>query len=162
MQNAFLVSLFEHKAWCNRELIAALRAAPDDVDRMGMAIALLTLEHTAFVDQAFKARLCGEEPALTSVVGGRPPKVDDLGARMSETDAWYLDYAGRVSPEELETPVAFKFISDDDEGRMTKGQILAHVITHSASHRGAIGKMLETMNVRGASDMVTTFYSGRS
>jgi uncharacterized damage-inducible protein DinB len=42
---------------------------------------------------------------------------------------------------------------------MTKGQILAHVITHSASHRGAIGKMLETMNVSGASDMVTTFCS---
>jgi uncharacterized damage-inducible protein DinB len=159
MQNTFLVSLFEHKAWCNRELIEALRAAPDDVDRMGMAIALLTLEHTALVDQAFKARLCGDEPSFTSVVGSRPPKVDDLGARMSETDAWYLDYAGRVSPEELETLITFKFISDDDEGCMTKGQILAHVITHSAAHRGAIGKMLETLNVRGASDMVTTFYS---
>ena len=157
MPNTFLVSLFEHKAWCNRGLIEALRAAPEDADRMGMAIALLTLEHTAIVDQIFKARLCGEDPGFTSVVGGRPPKVDELCARMRETDAWYLDYAGRVSPAELETPVAFKFISDDDEGRMTKGQILAHVITHSASHRGAIGQMLETMNVRGAPDMVTSF-----
>ena len=40
---------------------------------------------------------------------------------------------------------------------MTKGQILAHLITHGASHRGAIGKMLEGMGVQGASDMVTTF-----
>ena len=35
--------------------------------------------------------------------------------------------------------------------------MLAHVITHGASHRGAIGKMLEALKVVGASDMVTTF-----
>jgi uncharacterized damage-inducible protein DinB len=35
--------------------------------------------------------------------------------------------------------------------------MLAHLITHSASHRGAIGKMLEGLNVPGPSDMVTTF-----
>ena len=33
----------------------------------------------------------------------------------------------------------------------------AHVITIGASHRGAIGKMLEGMGVAGSSDMVTSF-----
>jgi uncharacterized damage-inducible protein DinB len=40
---------------------------------------------------------------------------------------------------------------------MTKSQMLAHVITHGVSHRGAIGKLLEALNVAGAPDMVTTF-----
>jgi uncharacterized protein YidB (DUF937 family) len=33
------------------------------------------------------------------------------------------------------------------------------VIAHGASHRGAIGNMLEALKVRGAPDMVTSFLS---
>jgi uncharacterized damage-inducible protein DinB len=44
---------------------------------------------------------------------------------------------------------------------MTRAEILAHIITHGASHRGAIGRMLETLKVAGAPDMVTTFVSTR-
>jgi uncharacterized damage-inducible protein DinB len=42
---------------------------------------------------------------------------------------------------------------------MTKGDMLAHLITHGASHRGQINQMLEGLGVRGAGDMVTTFRS---
>ena len=159
MSDAFLVSLFEHKAWANRGLIEALRAAAAEADRMQMAIILLTLDHTARVDQAFKARLAGEAQSLDTVVGNRRPDIDELGARMAATDAWFIDYASRVTQAELAETVEFDFISDDDHGRMTRGEILAHLITHSASHRGGIGKMLEAIEVRGASDMVTSFVS---
>jgi uncharacterized damage-inducible protein DinB len=157
MSNAFLTSLFQHKAWCNRGLAEALRAAPAGVDRGQMAVVLLTLEHTGRVDQAFKARLLGEAPTLTSTVGNRVPDLDQLARSLAETDAWYLDYVASVSAAELETPVDFTFVDDGAAGRMTKGEMLAHVITHGASHRGAIGKMLETLQVAGASDMVTSF-----
>jgi uncharacterized damage-inducible protein DinB len=157
MPNDFLISLFQHKAWCNRRLIEALRAAPEDVDRGRMAVVLFTLDHTAIVDQVFKARLTGDEPGFGGVVAERLPDLDALGATMAETDAWYLDYVGGVTPAELETVVDFTFVDDGDAGRMTKGQMLAHVITHGASHRGAIGKMLDALKVVGASDMVTTF-----
>jgi uncharacterized damage-inducible protein DinB len=158
MPNDFLISLFRHKAWCNRGLIEALRAAPADVDRRQMAVVLLTLDHTSIVDQLFKARLAGEaEPGFEDVVARRLPDLDELAATMAATDAWFIGYVGRVSPADLETVVEFTFVSDGDEGRMTKGQMLAHLVTHSASHRGAIGKMLEGLNVPGAADMVTTF-----
>jgi uncharacterized damage-inducible protein DinB len=157
MPNDFLITLFEHKAWCNRGLVEALRAVPEDVDRGRMAVILLTLDHTSIVDQIFKARLSGAEPGFAAVVADRLPDLDGLGARLAETDAWYLDYVGGVSPAELEEVVDFTFVDDGEDGRMTRGQMLAHVITHAASHRGAIGKMLETLKLPGASDMVTTF-----
>jgi uncharacterized damage-inducible protein DinB len=158
MSNDFLVSLFQHKAWCNRGLIEALRAAPADVDRRQMAVVLLTLDHTSIVDQLFKARLAGEpEPGFEDVVARRLPDLDELGATLAATDAWLIDYVGRARPADLETVVEFAFVSDDDQGRMTKSQILAHLITHGAGHRGAIGKMLEGLNLPGAPDMVTTF-----
>ncbi len=161
MSNAFLVSLFQHKAWCNQRLVEALRAAPADVDRGQMALILFTFDHTAVVDRIFKAHLSGSHHDISSVVANRMPVLDDLAETMRETDAWYVDYAGRVSPQDLETVVEFGYVGDDDRGRMTKGDMLAHIITHGASHRGAIGKMLENLRVPGAADMVTTFRGSR-
>jgi uncharacterized damage-inducible protein DinB len=157
MPAAFLTKLFQHKAWCNRGLVAALRAAPADMDRRQRAIILFTLDHTSIVDQIFKAHLTGAAPAFTATVAGAMPDLDTLGGALAETDAWYLDYVARVSPAALDTEVAFTFVDDGSPGTMTRGEMLAHVITHGASHRGAIGKMLEGLGVPGASDMVTTF-----
>jgi uncharacterized damage-inducible protein DinB len=156
MSDPFLVQLFQHKAWCNRQLIQALRAAPADADRRQMAVILLTFEHTSIVDRIFKAHLSGQPRGFAAVAGDRRPDLEALARTMAETDAWYVGYAGRVSPAELAEVVEFTFV-DGDPGRMTKGEMLAHVITHGASHRGAVGKMLEGLNVAGASDMVTTF-----
>lgn len=158
MSTTFLTTLFRHKAWCNRGFVEALRVAPADVDRRQMAIALFTLDHTSIVDQIFKAHLSGEPHGFAGVVADRFPDLDALSRTMSETDAWYLDYVGRLSPADLDDEVDFTFVDDGSPGRMTRGEMLAHVITHGASHRGAIGKMLETLKVPGAPDMVTTFH----
>ena len=157
MSDPFLTATFQHKAWANQRLIGALRGAPADVDRGQMVLALFTFDHTSIVDRIFKARLLGEAPAFEGVIATRMPDLDEMSATMAETDAWYIDYVSAVSPAELETVVDFTFVDNGDPGRMTKAQMLAHVITHSASHRGAIGKMLGEMKVEGASDMVTTF-----
>lgn len=76
---------------------------------------------------------------------------------MARTDACYLDFVRNVTPRELAEAVDFGFVDDGAPERMTRSDMLAHVITHGASHRGAIGKMLEGASVPGASDMVTTF-----
>ncbi|MBL6853894.1 MAG: DinB family protein [Alphaproteobacteria bacterium] len=157
MSNAFLISLFGHKAWCNTELLSALRAAPKDLDRLSWATILLTFDHITIVDRIFRARLESAEVEDIAVVARAVPTLDDLAARVSETDNWYLRYAAQISEPELNEVITFTYVSDGDEGRMSRGDILAHVITHGASHRGAIGKMFETLGVAGAPDMVTTF-----
>ena len=122
-----------------------------------MAVILFTLDHTSIVDQIFKAHLSGAAHGFASVIADQIPDLGRLAATLNETDAWYLDYVEQVAPAELEAIVEFTFVADGDEGRMTRGQMLAHIITHGASHRGAIGKMLEGLNLPGAPDMVTTF-----
>jgi uncharacterized damage-inducible protein DinB len=157
MSNTFLVSLFEHKAWCNAQLVEALRAARPQMDQTSWAVVLLTFDHTALVDRVFKARLEGREPEVNSVIAEAVPDLQALSARLAETDAWYVRYAASVSTAELEQLVVFTYVSDGMPGRLTKADILGHVITHGASHRGAIGKMLERMKLPGAPDMMTTF-----
>ncbi|HTK79441.1 MAG TPA: DinB family protein [Rhizomicrobium sp.] len=157
MGNSFLVSLFEHKAWCNLGLVEALRRVPDDADRVQFNTILVLLGHTSIVDQIFKARLSGTEHEFRAVVGNDIPELERLASTLAETDAWYLDYVKDLSASELDDVVEFDFVSDSDHGRMTKAEILAHIIAHGASHRGAIGRIMETLKVRGAPDMVTTF-----
>jgi uncharacterized damage-inducible protein DinB len=157
MADPLLASLFEHKAWCNQRLLEALRAAPEGVDRRAWAVILFTFDHTSIVDQVFKARLQGEAPRFASTVARAMPDLAKLAQTMAATDAWYLDYARRATPTELETVVEFAFVDDGAPGRMTKADMLAHVITHGASHRGAIGRMLGDLGAPDAPDMVTTF-----
>lgn len=161
MPDAFLATVFAHKAWCNRQLIAALKAAPasarEGENRRAWVTAVMTFDHTRLVDAVFRARLEGREAAETSTVAGRMPDLEALGEALAEGDAWFEAYVARAAPDELAETLEFSFVDDGAPGRMTRGEMLAHVITHGASHRGAIGKMLELLGVSGASDMVTTF-----
>lgn len=118
---------------------------------------VLTFEHTSIVDRIFRARILDETPPFESVVSGRVPALDDLRRTMAETDAWYVDYAGGASPAELDEVVEFTYVADGEPGRMTRGEMLGHVLTHANSHRGQIGEMLGRLGVDGAPDMLTTF-----
>ncbi|HEY2707808.1 MAG TPA: DinB family protein [Caulobacteraceae bacterium] len=159
MADDFLVQLFEHKAWSNQRLVEAFRAAPPEADRGQVVVALFTFDHTSRVDRVFRAHLGGPAHGLDTVVASRMPDLDAMASVMVETDAWFVNYAGRATPHDLATVVEFAYVDNGDPGCMTKGQMLAHLITHGASHRGAIGKMLELAQVSAASDMVTTFVS---
>jgi uncharacterized damage-inducible protein DinB len=157
VNNAFLRSLFEHKLWANRGALSALASVPEDRRDATWVVALFTFDHSLIVDSIFKARLIGDEPPFDDVVARRTPTLDEMAETIDAVGAWYIDYARGVSQAELDETLHFKFISDDDDGVMTRADMLAHVITHSASHRGAVGEMLAKLPVKGAPDMVTSF-----
>ena len=157
MTAKLLTSLFRYKAWANQGLIDALETIPEDADRRQRAVIVLTLDHTSLVDRIFKARILGETPPFESVVSGRVPALDDLRRTMAQTDAWYVDYVGSASPAEFDEVVEFTYVADGEPGRMTKGEMLGHVLTHANSHRGQIGELLGRLGVNGPPDMLTTF-----
>jgi uncharacterized damage-inducible protein DinB len=81
MPNGFLVSLFQHKAWCNRRLVEALRAAAPDAERRQFAVILFTLDHTSIVDRIFQAHLSGEPRGFSSVIAAALPDLDRWALR---------------------------------------------------------------------------------
>ncbi|HEX4196797.1 MAG TPA: DinB family protein [Caulobacteraceae bacterium] len=157
MSTKLLASLFEHKAWANQEMFAALRKVPADANRRDMAVILFTLDHLSITDQIFKANISGQSHLFEAVVARAMPNLDELAETVRATDAWYVDYVKSASEAELGESVAFTFVADGMAGRMTREEMLGHVLTHGASHRGAVGKMLEIMQVQGPPDMFTTF-----
>jgi len=162
MSNSLLTSLFRHKAWANRNMFEVLKAVPED-NRGAIAMPLLVLAHASLVDRAFKARLLDRAPEFSSVIPARMPDLNDLDETVRQTDAWYIDYVGAVTDAELARTIEFVFLSDGDKGRMTKEDMLVHVLTHAQSHRAQVAAMLDKASIRGRSDMFTTFLSeGRS
>jgi uncharacterized damage-inducible protein DinB len=61
-----------------------------------------------------------------------------------------------LAPEHWSQPVCFQFV-DGKPGRMTRLEILFHIINHSTYHRGAIGHSLDLAQVPHPADTYTVF-----
>lgn len=134
-------SLFSYKALADQEIVEALSLVPNGLTFPNMQAALRVLDHANIVDQIFAAHLQGLEHPFLASWPEKTPELPELARRVTETDRWYLDYAADLVPDELEEVVSFKF-TDGKAGRMSREEMLAHVITHSGFHRGEAGRLL--------------------
>ena len=58
-----------------------------------------------------------------------------------ESDKWYVDYVSKLAPDELRDRIDFTF-TDGAPGRMSREEMLAHVLLHGDYHRGGISYIL--------------------
>jgi uncharacterized damage-inducible protein DinB len=75
---------------------------------------------------------------------------------VKELDAWYISYASTVENKALSESIEFAF-TDGDRGKMTRQEILLHVITHGGYHRGQVGQIIGAANVLPPRDIYTRF-----
>jgi uncharacterized damage-inducible protein DinB len=148
--------LFAHKSSSNHELFNAVAAVQqaDHADVVHAAIRMLN--HIYVVDKIFQAHLLGEQHPYSSTNTESTPEVDELQFNVAETDGWYEKYVSTASAAELNERVAFKF-TDGDTGTMSREEMLLHVITHGAYHRGNVGQMLKSISVVPPRDLLTKF-----
>lgn len=136
-----LMALFAYKADADGELLEALESpvAAGAGDRFGSALRVLA--HAHIVDRIFAANLQKREHGFRVSWAQDAPMLQDLRTSMMDTDRWYLAYVSELSPENLEETVAFTF-TDGTPGRMSREEMLAHVVTHAGYHRGEAGRLL--------------------
>ena len=147
-----LKSLFDHKAWANEELFTFLATLPAEQIKVGVR----TLNHIYVVDRLFRARLSGEAEAFEGTNTSETPLLADLHREVRATDAWYQQYVAGVSETTLAEVLDFSF-TDGDKGRMSREEMLLHVITHGAYHRGNVGQLLKLIPVVPPRDLYTKF-----
>jgi len=148
-----LQHLFRYKAWANDELLTAL-AALGDSPVTGLAIKALS--HTHVVDQIFAAHMTKQSHSYTSANLSELPMLEDLSADIRRSDRDYIDYVSALSPEQLAERIDFTF-TDGAAGAMTREEMLMHVITHGAGHRGQVSAVMLLYSVQPAKDGFTTF-----
>ena len=151
-----LCSLFEYKAWANKELFSALGtidAVAHPVETHG---AIRILNHVYVVDRIFVGHLVGVPHDYEATNTKETPALSELAAKVREVDAWYVSYVGRLSGHSMNERVRFTF-TDGDAGEMSREEILMHVITHGGYHRGAAGQVMKAAASAPPRDLYTRF-----
>lgn len=149
-----LKRLFRYKAWANSELLARLAALGDESPITGLAVKALS--HSYIVDRIFAAHIRREAHGYTSANATELPALGDLSADIRASDREYIDYVCRLDREQLAERIDFTF-TDGAAGRMSREEMLMHVITHGIGHRGQVSAVMLFDSVAPAKDGFTTY-----
>lgn len=156
MSQKILSSLFAQKSWANRELFDVIASVPLPEQAASLHTAIRTLNHIYVVDRIFRAHLLGEKHPYTATNTQETPELSELHFGVSETDLWFESYVSKISDQALAESISFQF-TDGDSGRMTREEMLFHVLTHGAYHRGNVGQVLKGISVVPPRDLYTKF-----
>ena len=149
-----LLHLFQYKAWANAELLTAL--AKLDREAIVVKLAIKALSHSNVVDRIFAAHLRRKDHAYTSANLSELPTLDDLSADIRTTDREYVDYVSTLDCHQLAEQIDFAF-TDGAPGRMSREEMLMHVITHGVGHRGQVSAVMLLNTLTPANDGFTTY-----
>jgi uncharacterized damage-inducible protein DinB len=100
--------------------------------------------------------LLGEKHLYTATNTPQTPDLGELHFAVSETDHWFESYVSTIADHALQESISFKF-TDGDAGSMTREEMLFHVLTHGAYHRGNVGQVLKGISVAPPRDLFTKF-----
>lgn len=151
-----LRAMLRYQAWANAELLDCLERlepAAHDVERQTM---LRLVDHNYVVADIFAAHLAGAAHAYGTDGSAEVLPLPALRAAVAALDRWYLDYVDGISPAELGEAVAFTF-TDGDAGRMTRAEMLGHVVLHGGYHRGEVGRILRQLAITPPWDTFAVF-----
>ncbi|VXB87167.1 Uncharacterized damage-inducible protein DinB (Forms a four-helix bundle) [Pseudomonas sp. 8BK] len=154
--HALLSSLLHYKAWANQELFAELQRLDPLTQQSELHAALRILNHIHVVERIFVANLQGINHSYSATNTAETPTLAALQQAVQETDRWYLDYAARLSAQQLAERLSFTFV-DGDTGCMSREEMLAHIVTHGGYHRGAVGRIIAQLQLAPPRDIYTRF-----
>ncbi|HEY4264851.1 MAG TPA: DinB family protein [Micropepsaceae bacterium] len=149
-----LQSLFRYKSWANDELLTTLARLGGESSVTGLAIKALS--HSYIVDRIFAAHMRRRAHAYTSANASEMPTLEDLSADIGKSDREYIDYVSALDRDQLAERIDFTF-TDGARGRMSREEMLMHVVTHGIGHRGQVSAVMLLNSVPPAKDGFTTY-----
>lgn len=126
---AHFTRLFAYDGWANQEVLAGLRASATPLPR-----ALELMAHIFSSERLWMARL--EQKPQTLPVW--PAFIlEECERQAAELPVLWKSYLAKSSEADLAQPVSYQN-SKGEPWRSRKDDILMHLITHSAYHRGQV------------------------
>ena len=149
-----LERLFGFKAWADDELLKALATLDEDCETTKLAIRALS--HSYVVDRIFLAHLRRTDHPFSSANPARLPTLHNLSQDIRASDQEYLRYVLGLHGDQLREQIDFAF-TDGAPGRMSREEMLMHVITHGIGHRGQVSAVMLLNALPPAQDGFTTY-----
>jgi uncharacterized damage-inducible protein DinB len=119
-------------------------------------LAVKALSHTYVVDQIFAAHMKGRHHGFASPNLSEMPTLESLSADFRTSDQDYIEYVSALDPHQLLEQIDFRF-TDGAPGRMSREEMLLHVITHGVGHRGQVSALMLLNSLTPAKDGITTY-----
>ncbi|MGB7183982.1 MAG: DinB family protein [Burkholderiaceae bacterium] len=134
-----------YKAWANQRTFADVMQLPERevvCNRDGLFGSIVhTLNHNYVIDAIFKSHLIGQAHGYVARNTKEPPALATLARLQTDIDAWWQQWAEELTEQTANQDVNFEFV-DGGNGRMTRGEILMHVVNHNNYHRGFVAEMM--------------------
>jgi len=151
-----LQSLFRQKATINEEFFAVIGNVDAEAQAAERHALIRLMNHIHVVDRIFAGHLRGEPHGYTATNTPETPTLDALHDAVRASDRGYLELVDALTPPQLAQMVDFRF-TDGQHGRMSREEMLGHVITHGSYHRGEVGQMLKRIAAAPPRDLFTAY-----
>jgi uncharacterized damage-inducible protein DinB len=156
MISQLLASLFKYKTWANEELFHGLRGMNETAQNADRHAAIRILNHVHVVDRIFEANLQRRRHGYAATNTPDTPSLQSLWGSVRTTDRWYCEYVSSLGCDALEEQIEFQFV-DGELGRMSREEMLTHVVTHGSYHRGAVGRIMAQLSIAPPRDIFTRY-----
>ena len=131
--------LTRYNAWANKVMFDAVAVLPEGEavkERQSLFRNIVhTLNHNYVIDLIWQAHLEGREHGFAARNTKDHPPLPELWVKQQEIDAWYIAWSDAISDAKLDETMKFTLIGGN-QGAMTRGEILLHVVNHTTYHRG--------------------------
>ncbi len=136
--------LTRYNAWSNKLIFDASAALPEGEaakERVSLFKNIVhTLNHIYVIDMIWQAHLEGREHGYAARNTKDHPPLAELWRLQQGVDKWYIDWSDGLTDAALIENVNFTLIGGN-QGVMTRGEILLHVVTHTNYHRGFVADL---------------------
>ena len=143
--------LTRYNAWANKLIFDAVGALPEGEATKQRASLFKnmvhTLNHLYVIDLIWQAHLEGRDHGYTARNTPGHPELGELWSSQQAIDGWYTAWSDKISDGALDEKVSFTLIGGTP-GVMTRGEILLHVVNHTAYHRGFVADLFYQVPAR--------------
>jgi len=133
-----------YKAWADRRTFEAFSALPrgeltrERPTRFKTIVG--TMNHSYIVDLIWRAHLEGRPHGFAARNSMLHEALDQTWRAQQTYNEWLVGWACAQSEASLLETVRFRFISGE-EGAMSRGAILLHIVNHATYHRGWVNDL---------------------
>ena len=136
--------LARYKIWADDLTLSAVAALPPaEIGRERPTLfksIIGTLNHSYVVDLIWQAHLEGREHGFTARNVVPYPELGALTSAQRRANDWLLAWSEVQSTASLREAVSFRMVSGE-QGTMTRGEILLHIVNHATYHRGWVSDL---------------------
>ena len=137
--------LTRYNAWANKLMFEAVAKLPEGEavkPRTSLFKNMVhTLNHNYVIDRIWQGHLEGRDHGYSARNTQDHPPLAELWRLQQEVDAWYVAWSDALTDAQVEEKMRFTLIGGN-QGEMTRGEILIHILGHRHYHRGFVCDML--------------------